>query len=247
MNLDLFESISPPSLLPFEFPSKEGYEVAWEEKFNGFRLIVPNGEIFYSENYFSKKLSDRSLEYFLENDCKNKINREISEDDFHSINFNNINWKQDSINMFGKNIPLPRYTSWYGDQGKNYSYSGINSNPNNWNKGLKFIKNKVERVSQTSFNSVLLNWYRDGEDYLNWHSDNEKELGKRPIIASVSFGETRDFMLRKKDKAIKIKIPLKHGSLLIMGGDLQNFWEHSVPKRKKVKNDRVNLTFRYIK
>ena len=166
--------------------------------------------------------------------------------EFSSINFKNIKWKHDNISLYGKNIPLPRYTSWYGDPGMSYSYSGINSNPNEWNKGLLYIKQQIERVVDTKFNSVLLNWYRDGEDYINWHADDEKELGANPIIGSVNFGATRDFIIRKNDKSLKIKIPLKHGTLLIMKGQLQHHWQHSIPKRKRVNTVRVNLTFRCI-
>jgi len=91
-----------------------------------------------------------------------------------------------------------------------------------------------------------MNWYRDGEDYLNWHADDEKELSVNPIIGSVNFGATRDFVIRKNDKLIKITIPLNHGTLLIMKGELQHYWKHSVPKRKKVKDMRINLTFRVV-
>ncbi len=129
-----------------------------------------------------------------------------------------------------------------------YSYSGINSNPNPWNKGLTYIKQKIQSVTEDQFNSVLLNWYRNGEDYLNWHSDDEKELGQNPTIGSVNFGETRDFLIRRIDNpTMKISIPLKHGTLLIMRGEMQHHWQHSVPKRKRVKGSRFNLTFRQIK
>ena len=149
--------------------------------------------------------------------------------------------------MFGKDIPLPRLTSWYGDEGREYTYSGISSKPNAWNRGLLHVKNQIEQSFDAHFNSVLLNWYRDGEDYLNWHSDDEKELGINPTIASANFGQTRDFVIRRKDdKTQKMVIPLKHGTLLIMAGELQHYWEHSVPKRKKVKESRFNLTFRQI-
>jgi alkylated DNA repair dioxygenase AlkB len=98
-----------------------------------------------------------------------------------------------------------------------------------------------------AFNSVLLNWYRDGEDHLSWHSDDEKELGKNPIIASANFGESRDFVVRlKSDHSQKITFPLKHGTLLIMKGELQHYWEHAVPKRKNVQRSRFNMTFRRI-
>ncbi|MDC4318744.1 alpha-ketoglutarate-dependent dioxygenase AlkB, partial [Acinetobacter baumannii] len=142
----------------------------------------------------------------------------------------------------------PRLTSWYGDSGKSYSYSGIKSEPNPWNKGLLYLKTEIEKIAKEQFNSVLLNWYRNGDDYMNWHADDEKELGKNPIIASVNFGETRDFVLKNnQDENIKIKIPLNHGTLLIMKGALQHFWQHSVPKRANIKKSRFNLTFRTIK
>src|SRR5690606_15717201 len=135
--------------------------------------------------------------------------------------------------------PLPRLTAWYGDSGKSYTYSGIKSEPNEWNKGLLYLKQQIERVAGVEFNSVLLNWYRDGEDYLSWHADDEKELGLNPVIASVNFGETRDFFLRRNvDKSQKITIPLRHGTLLVMSGELQHHWQHSVPKRKRVDGSR---------
>src|SRR5690606_5684989 len=115
----------------------------------------------------------------------------LSPEQLAAIRFTNIAWKQDSINMYGKTVPLPRLTAWYGDSGKSYTYSGIKSEPNEWNKGLLYLKHQIERVSSVEFNSVLLNWYRDGEDYLSWHADDEKELGLNPVIASVNFGETR--------------------------------------------------------
>ena len=236
--------------LPFKFIECDGYSAEWIEDLNGFIIKIPDGELFYSENYFEKKISDRSFEYFQENDLldwKTTNWQDIPEEMFSQIRFENIKWKRDSISMFGKQIPLPRLTSWYGDKGMSYTYSGIDSNPNEWNKGLLYIKQQIEKLTNVNFNSVLLNWYRDGEDYLNWHADNEKELGDSPTIAPVSFGETRDFIIRKNDdNTKKIAIPLNHGSLLIMRGNLQKFWQHSVPKRKKIKGSRFNLTFRVI-
>lgn len=236
--------------LPFEIPKDEGYSVIWDDKLNGFFIKIPHGELFYSENFFSKKISDRAVEYFLENTNTNSLDkvdwRNILDKDFSKINFKNIKWKHDSIKLYGKTIPLPRYTSWYGDRGRDYTYSGIKSEPNEWNKGLLYFKEKVEEVACTKFNSVLMNWYRDGEDYLNWHADDEEELGKNPTIASVNFGATRDFLIRKNDKSQKISISLSHGTLLIMKGELQHFWQHSVPKRAKINESRFNLTFRTI-
>ena len=106
---------------------------------------------------------------------------------------------------------------------------------------------EIEALAKTEFNSVLMNWYRNGDDYLNWHADDEKELGLNPVICSVNFGAKRDFILRMNDdNDIKITIPLTHGSLLLMSGELQHFWQHSVPKRKKINEMRINLTFRFI-
>lgn len=235
---------------PFELPNEDGYSAHWNEELKAFHIKIPKGEILYAKNFFSKKINDRTVEYFLENDTfdtKATNWREITSEDLFKAEFKNIKWKQDSISLYGKNIPLPRLTSWYGDKGQSYTYSGINSQPNEWNDGLLYIKKQIEKVAEVVFNSVLLNWYRDGDDYLNWHADDEKELGKNPIIASMNFGETRDFIIRKNDdNSKKITIPLEHGTLLIMRGEMQHFWQHSVPKRKKVRGSRFNLTFRII-
>lgn len=251
MITDLFADINE-KILPFSLPDEEGYSYVWDQELRGFLITIPNGSLFYSQHFFDERISNRSLEYFLENDTVQiqdvrKFNwKSLSLDEFKKINFKNILWKQDFINIFGKK-PLPRLTSWYGDEGKYYSYSGIGSLSNPWNKGLYHIKSKIEEVAKIHFNSVLLNWYRDGTDYLNWHADDEKELGKNPIIASVNFGETRDFVIRKNnDVTKKIIIPLEHGSLLIMRGELQHFWQHSVPKRLNIEFSRINLTFRSI-
>jgi len=105
----------------------------------------------------------------------------------------------------------------------------------------------IESSLNTTFNSALLNLYRDGCDHLSWHCDNERELGSSPVIASVSFGATRDFIIRRiDDHSKKLSIPLAHGSVLVMKGDMQRYWEHSVPKRKKVSKARINVTFRKI-
>ncbi|SMM99374.1 Alkylated DNA repair protein AlkB [uncultured Candidatus Thioglobus sp.] len=246
--MDLFNN-SQENSLSFEVPKTSEYSVNWNKELHGFNIKIPHGELFYSEHFFNKKISDRSVEYFLENntnDWKQTNWREVSDTEFSKIEFKNMKWKHDSIKLYGKTIPLPRYTSWYGNENKSYTYSGIKSYPNKWNQGLLYIKDEIEKIANIHFNSVLINWYRDGDDYINWHADNEKELGKNPIIASVNFGETRDFIIRKNDKSEKITIPLKHGTLLIMSGEMQHFWQHSLPKRKKVKQARFNLTFRDI-
>lgn len=247
--MDLFSEVEK-LCLPFEMPKEIESSFYWDDNLKVFYVNIPNGELIFSECFLNKNISDRSVEYFQENDTSDwksfKWN-EIGDEEFNKINFTNIKWKHDNIKIYGKIIPLPRLTSWYGDPGKSYSYSGINSQPNTWNKGLLYIKEKIEEISFDKFNSVLLNWYRNGEDYLSWHADDEKELGTNPVIASVNFGETRDFVIRRNDDpSKKIVIPLKHGTLLIMRGEIQNFWQHSVPKRKKIQGSRFNLTFRKI-
>ena len=243
--MDLFNSG-----LPFDLPSGEGYSVRELDGADGYRISVPHGELDYIERFFSRKISDRSVEYFQENDTLDwrVANwKQLTPEQLAEIRFLNILWKQDSIKLYGKTIPLPRLTAWYGDSGKSYKYAGIRSEPNEWNKGLLYLKEETERLAGVVFNSVLLNWYRDGEDYLNWHADDEKELGLNPVIGSVNFGETRDFLLRRNlDPPQKIALPLKHGTLLIMRGELQHYWQHSVPKRKRVNGSRFNLTFRQI-
>ena len=250
--MDLFAELAPTetNVLPFELPNDSSFSYSWNECLNGFDIIIPNGRLFFSPDFFPKKVSDRTVDYFLENDKHDPEFTqwsELSSEDFEKVQFKNIQWKQDSIRLFGKSIPLPRLTSWYGDSGKGYTYSGIKSEPNAWNKGLLYIKEHIEEVANIEFNSVLLNWYRDGEDHLHWHKDDEKELGKNPVIASVNFGEKRDFMVRSAhNHKCKFTVPLTHGSLLIMSGQMQHFWEHAVPKRKKVSKSRFNLTFRVI-
>jgi len=245
--MNLFDS---PATVPFKLPKYAGYSLEYLENVEGFRILIPNGELLYIEQFFNRKISDRSVEYFQENDhldWRDANWADVHEENLASIRFTNINWKQDRINMYGNTIPLPRLTAWYGDPGTSYTYSGITSHPNAWNEGLLFMKSRIEEFTGSYFNSVLLNWYRNGEDHLSWHSDDERVLGKNPVIASANFGETRDFLLRNNDdKAQKLTLPLKHGTLLVMRGALQHHWQHSVPKRKKVKGSRFNLTFRQL-
>ena len=245
---DLFSSAAPR--LPFELPKLEGDRAHWQPDLKGFSLSVPHGKIFYAERFFSQRLSDRTVEYFQENerfDWRHTNWRDVAPEALENVVFKNIAWKQDWINLYGKSHPLPRLTAWYGDSERDYTYSGIKSKPNQWNQGLLHIKHEVERCAGLDFNSVLLNWYRDGNDHLSWHSDDEKELGPNPVIASANFGTTRDFVLRPKNShADRLVLPLKHGTLLLMSGSLQHFWQHSVPKRTKAQGSRFNLTFRRI-
>ncbi|MBP9123145.1 MAG: alpha-ketoglutarate-dependent dioxygenase AlkB [Ignavibacteriaceae bacterium] len=192
---------------------------------NTSQIAVENGEYLYIPEYFSSQESDNF---------------------FQSLK-QNIVWKQESMNMYGRQIQFPRLTAWYGDNDKPYSFSGITLQPHPWNDALKIIKNRIEGVADVRFNSVLLNLYRDRNDSISWHTDAEPELGRNPVIASVNFGETRRFQLRHIVTKKKIEIDLTHGSLLIMRGELQHYWQHQVPKTKEFKRERINLTFRVIK
>ena len=153
-------------------------------------------------------------------------------------------WKQESMNIVGKKIEFPRLIAWYGADDQPYSFSGITLQPNSWTNELLEIKNKIEPVANVTFNKVLLNLYRNGKDSVSWHTDAEPALGKNPIIASVNFGATRKFQLRHIKTKEKLEIQLTHGSLLIMQGELQHYWQHQVPKTIKKIGERINLTFR---
>jgi alkylated DNA repair dioxygenase AlkB len=158
-----------------------------------------------------------------------------------------IDWRQDWITIYGRSMLQPRLTAWYGDRGKSYTYSGITMHPSPWTHTLLDIKAKAEAVSGVVFNSVLLNLYRDGNDSMGWHSDDEPELGQNPVIGSVSLGGTRRFMLRHRaEKGLKHQLELTSGSFLLMQGTTQHYWQHQIPKTKRLVPSRINLTFRVI-
>ena len=186
---------------------------------------ITNGEYIYIPNFFGKAVCDVYFKTLLEE----------------------ISWKQESMNMYGKTLDFPRLTAWYGDNDKPYSFSGITLKPETWTATLLEIKQQIETKAQVHFNSVLLNLYRNGNDSISWHTDAEKELGINPTIASVNFGATRKFQFRHNTTNEKIELNLSHGSLLIMQGELQHYWQHQVPKTKQVVKERINLTFRTIK
>ena len=159
-----------------------------------------------------------------------------------------ITWRQETVTIYGKSHLQPRLTAWYGDRESNYSYSGINMKPNPWTHRLLSLKKRIESLAQQEFNSVLLNYYRDQQDSMGMHSDDEPELGNQPVIASLSLGEERTFLLRHKTKKDlnTIKLPLPSGSLLIMKGKTQRYWKHGIAKERIPCGPRVNLTFRSI-
>jgi alkylated DNA repair dioxygenase AlkB len=157
-------------------------------------------------------------------------------------------WQQPEVTLFGKKIKSPRLAAWYGDPAATYTYSGLVNEPLPWTPVLSELKKKVEHHCNQPFNSVLLNYYRDGNDAMGWHADNEPELGPAPTIVSLSLGQSRRFLLKhKRNKNIPTtKIDLEHGSLLIMSGNTQRNWKHSISRTKRSVKERVNLTFRLI-
>ena len=159
---------------------------------------------------------------------------------------NDIKWRQDKIFLFGKEHNVPRLQAWYADDHLEYTYSGLKMRPQKWNNTLLALKQKIETLTKLDFNSVLANLYRDGKDYVAWHSDDEPELGSCPAIASLSFGEERRFLFRKKSSGKKIEISPAAGSLILMKGATQHKWQHSIAKTSKKVDARINLTFRKI-
>lgn len=162
--------------------------------------------------------------------------------------FNETDWRREKIQIWGKEHWQPRLTAWHGDAGSNYSYSGLALAPQPWTPTLLTLKKDVEALSGHRFNSVLLNLYRDENDSVGWHSDNEAELGVNPVIASLSFGQTRTFKMKHKSRPeLKtMALQLSNGSLLLMAGTTQKFWQHAVDKEKQRMEPRINLTFRHI-
>lgn len=189
-------------------------------------LKLPNSTISYIPNFLSTTIADR---YF-------------------NILKNTTPWQQDDIKVFGKVYAQPRLTALYGNNDKPYSYSNITMQPQSFTKELLEIKQQIETKTEAVFTTCLLNLYRDGKDSNGWHADNEKELGKNPVIASITLGQERMFHLKhRNDKTLKHKIVLEHGSLLVMQGETQQHWLHQIPKTAKPIGERINLTFRVIK
>ncbi len=155
-------------------------------------------------------------------------------------------WKQHAVKFFEKEHPLPRLQQWYGSPGLTYSWSGLKLEPDPWPDYLLDIRDRVSEVARCSFNTVLLNLYRNGKDTVGWHSDDEKDMGVGSTVASISLGAVRPFVLRHKTIAGALTINMPHGSLLIMAGTTQAYWQHSLPRRAGILDPRVNLTFRTI-
>lgn len=153
-------------------------------------------------------------------------------------------WECDEVILFGQKRILSRKVAWMGNAGFTYSYSGTSKTASPWTAPLMSIRERVEHLSGQSFNSCLLNLYHDGSEGMGWHSDDEKTLGRNPVIASVSFGAERPFRFKHRISKEVIPLSLEHGSLLVMKGETQHHWLHALPKTTKVKAPRINLTFR---
>ncbi|MEM0933943.1 MAG: alpha-ketoglutarate-dependent dioxygenase AlkB [Bacteroidota bacterium] len=188
-------------------------------------LELPDSDIWYYPSFLAKQEADRY---------------------FHLLK-NKTPWRQDNIKLFGKVYAQPRLTALYANNDKSYSYSNITMYPQRFNEELLSLKKRIDTEANIEFTTCLLNLYRDGKDSNGWHSDDEKELGQNPVIASVTLGTERFFHLRhKSNKALKHKILLEHGSLLLMKGQTQHFWQHQIAKTSKKIGERINLTFRVI-
>ena len=168
-------------------------------------------------------------------------------DDFLAQLTKTLEWRQDLIQLFGRPVAIPRLQAWYGDTDAHYRYSGLDLHPLPWTDELNQLRRLIQEQTDYRFNSVLANLYRDGQDSVGWHSDNEPELGTSPAIASLTLGAERRFCLRHKTHKEQVhQIQLAHGSLLLMAGETQQHWLHSLPKTKRPTKPRINLSFRQI-
>ena len=187
-------------------------------------FALGDSEIQYVANAFTAREADRLLQSLLDA----------------------IPWRTATLTIAGQKRPLPRLQCWMADQGRSYSYSGLKLSPHPWNPDVLRIKARLEQLCEHSFNSVLLNYYRDGSDSVSWHADDETELGPNPIVASVSLGAQRTLEFKPKFKITtpKKQIVLGSGSILIMGKTIQNNWLHQLPKISGNIEPRISLTFR---
>lgn len=191
----------------------------------GPNLLAQDGEAYLGKSFFSAQSADQL---------------------FHEI-IATTSWRQDNIKIFGRTVLQPRLTAWMGDPGANYRYSGLLMTPDPWSPAVLLVKKTIEERLGKKFNSALINYYRSGLDSMGWHRDNEPELGPEPVIASMSLGEGRLFKIRHYiNKTLGMDLTLEHGDLLVMAGPMQSYWEHSLPKTRKPKQARINITFRSV-
>jgi len=157
-----------------------------------------------------------------------------------------LDWREEFLRIAGRTIPAPRRVAWHGDPGARYSYSGLRHDPVPWTSELLELRQRVEIACGHAFNSVLGNLYRNGQDAVSWHADDEPELGFEPVIASLSLGAERRFEVRHNRSREILRLPLNAGSLLIMRGAFQHHWQHRIPRQAGITAPRINLTFRRI-
>lgn len=188
-----------------------------------FRIEISDGALFYLPDWYSHEQASNLYQRLTEE----------------------LDWSQDKIFVYGKWHLIPRLQAWYGDSDTAYQYSGKRFLPKDWTQTLTQLRTQLG-VLGIQPNSVLANWYRNGHDKMGWHSDNEKELGDQPVIASVSLGATRSFHLKHRYTGQRLDLELSSGSLLIMAGTLQKYWQHALPARKRITQGRINLTFRTV-
>lgn len=192
--------------------------------FNGGNILPKDGEALYYGPVFSRNEADFYFQYLLEG----------------------MPWENDVAVLFGKRIETRRKVAWFGDRDFEYTYSNNSKYALPWTKQLLTLKERVEYLSEESYNSCLLNLYHDGSEGMAWHSDGEPDLKENGAIASVTFGAERNFAFKHKGSKERLSLPLAHGSLLVMKGPTQKYWLHRLPPTKKLKGPRINLTFRTI-
>lgn len=187
-------------------------------------LAMQDADVSYFANFLTHKHAKHLMDYFIAN----------------------LQWQQPSITLYGQKRLIPRLQAWYGDENTQYEYSKLAMQPLPWDHRLLKLKQACEEACNARFNSVLANYYRHGNDSMGMHSDNEPELGEQAIIASVSLGQARRFTFKHIHSKQSQKIQLEHGSLLLMKGDTQRFWQHGINKSKTQLGPRLNFTFRYV-
>lgn len=189
------------------------------------RLPLPDAEIFLWSDFLDRRQADWLFAEL----------------------FDNVTWRQDRIRVFGREHPIPRLHQWFADDELPYTWSGLTMYPAPWLPALLALRARLHTQTGQFFDTTLANLYRDGNDTVGWHADNEATLGPKPVIASVSLGAEREFQLRHQTRhGLKHAVRLPHGSLLFMSGPTQRHWHHCLPRRKRVKEPRINLTFRVM-
>lgn len=189
--------------------------------------VIPDGEVSYRPHFVEPAEADRTLE------------RLIAQPD----------WQCLRSRLFGREVELPRLTAWWGEADARYRYSGITHVADGWPRFVEDLRDRLQAELGLCFNSVLANRYLDGRQYMGWHSDDERDLGEQPVIASLSFGAERRFLMRHRERkdVQTFEWVLGHGSLLLMGGETQRHWKHRLPPMARCRAERVNLTFRNVR